>query len=197
LRQGYFKGAIGGANYLNYDQSVWPFRGNNSILHIKLTIDSNGDSVRIFSTDHSGGSNFEFRTTLTGDNLTLDLPTGSGIHSSPVIDISDFIGSGRRFTITWQWSYSSPNTTVKSYLNGIIQGSSNSSAFKAPDPDLLWSIGHYGAQGFDGQIHEIQCLNRVLTDANITKLYDGRLLGETFPARPSSWLGRAKFLNDI
>lgn len=178
LKDGYFEGGSG--KYLKYGPATWPFPEGNGTLFLELVINSYTDDARFFSTDHSGGGNYEFRSLMTAisDGVILYLPTGAGIVGSAAIASSvDFVGTGVKFSITWTWEYVGGDTYIRSYLNGEYISVINAT-FKTIIPDTSWDIGQWNSSYFDGEIHNIVCFDNRLTDGDVAVLAAGTIISD-------------------
>lgn len=120
--------------------------------------------TRLWGTDHTGGSNFEFRAYAISTSVNLGIPNGSGLK------VSTYTTQEIPEIVCWNWDYDgTTNTTAKVYLNGIL---ADTDVFAGPIivPDVSFLIGKWGSDIFDGDVYSFICISRALTQTEIAEL---------------------------
>jgi len=138
---------------------LWWAKANWSALPIS--------QCRCLSTDHSLGSNYEFRTY---NNNPLQFYWGDSTDAWAVSLGKPADNVWTHFTATFKWDGS--NTTTRGYQNGdFVEQVVKASRFQLPD--LAFDIGKWNSSFFLGDIDEFTVFTTILPDTLI-KLYSER-----------------------
>lgn len=137
---------------------------------VNIEDNSNSGNIRIFTSDHSLGGAYEFRTyTTVSGVLYFYLGNGTTI---TMAGISALFNKWEFITWTWEWDSGTDQTVLKGYLNGVY-GNQNTFSGKPSIPDMNIHIGNWlNSRFYKGLIDEFRIYNRALSASEIQAIYN-------------------------
>ena len=140
-------------------------------IEIVFELYDNTDSGRIIGSQHSLGSNYEFRT-VAGSDKYCTFYVGNGNSLYYVYFLLDNWYDKTHSVWTWKYDSGANETTLKAYKDGEVKRSKIFSG-KVQLPDLNLRLGHWGSYGMNGKIYLARFYHKVLSDDEISDLANG------------------------
>lgn len=126
-----------------------------------INVDTNAGNVRIFSSDHTSGTDYEYRTYCTASDSQFHFYVGNG--TSVYNTYITLVAFNEWEHVCFTWEYDNPNTILKAYYNGDYQRQ-NSFSGKIQVPDIDIEIGSWNhVNKFDGKVDDFRIYNVTLS----------------------------------
>jgi len=136
--------------------AAWPGAAGTMLMDVSA---NTSGALRIFGTDHTGGSNYEVFTSVSGTNNRIIMGTGAS-------QVATSLGLDKRYSkiiigATWLTS-----GTIKGYTDGLLGGTTAIGATTPQAPDTSWWLMRYDT-ALSGVLRSFLSFSRELSSIQI------------------------------